>query len=295
MQHITVLLEEAVDILQLKPDAVVVDATFGNGGHAQEITKQIPKGVFIGLDVDETALDSKKLGDATCESFLIHRNFSEIKDVLNSLNVKRVDGMLADLGWRIEQFTNQEKGLSFMHEGPLHMTLGEPNDYPFTAIDIVNDWDESTIADIIYGYSDERFARRIAKAIVAERASGRIETTTQLVEIVTKAMPAPVRNRKTNPATKTFQALRIAVNEELQVLEKFISDGFSVLKPGGVMVIITFHSIEDRIVKHAFRELVQAEAGKLVSKKPITPSQEEVQQNPRARSAKLRAIIKNEL
>jgi 16S rRNA (cytosine1402-N4)-methyltransferase len=295
MQHITVLLKEAVDALNLKSDSVVVDATFGNGGHGKEIVKILKDGIYIGLDIDETALNREQLGESDCEVFLIHENFGKIKEILSSLNVTRVDSILADLGWRIEQFTNQEKGLSFMHEGPLYMTLGDPDDYPFTAMDIVNEWDESTIADIIYGYSDERFARRIARAIVEVRKNRRIETTTDLAEIVDQAIPYKAKRRAINPATKTFQALRIAVNEELKVLEDFIKDGFAVLKPGGVMAIITFHSIEDRVVKHGFRELVQAGVGELVNKKPITPSQEEVEDNPRARSAKLRVITKNHI
>jgi len=179
-----------------------------------------------------------------------------------------------------------------MHDGPLHMTFGKPQDYTFTAEDIVNDWEEHVIADVLYGYAEERFARRIAKAIVEARKKERITTTTRLVEIVEWALPKEAKRGRTNPATKTFQALRIAVNDELTVLESFIKDAFMVLKPGGRLALISFHSIEDRIVKHSFREFKEAKLATLVTKKPIVPSREELVENPRARSAKLRILVK---
>lgn len=293
MQHTTVLLHEAVDALALMPTDTVVDATFGSGGHAREITEHLHEpGCYIGIDADETALDRSKLDGRSPQIHLVHDNFSNITNILRSLHIETVDAILADLGWRMEQFADGSKGFSFMHDGPLHMTFGKPEDYAFTAEDIINDWEEHVIADILYGYAEERFARRIAKAIVEERQYSRISTTKRLVEIVGKALPAVARRGKINPATKTFQALRIAVNDELGVLERFIKDAFAVLRPGGRFAIITFHSIEDRVVKHSFRELKDSGVATLTPKKPIVPSREELKENPRARSAKLRVITK---
>jgi len=293
MQHKTVLLNEAVEALRLSKNSTVVDATFGSGGHAKEITKHLNKsGVFIGIDADDTALDQSKLEDATAEVHLINGNFGNLADILSSLHIERVDAVLADLGWRMEQFSDGEKGFSFKNEGPLHMTFGDPAKYPFTAADIVNTWDEHVIADIIYGYADERFARRIAKKIIDARKVESIDTTTRLVEVVESSLPGFAKRQKIHPATRTFQALRIAVNDELGVLEKFIKDAFISLREGGVMAIITFHSIEDRVVKHAFRELKDADLATLTPKKPIVPGEMEQKDNPRARSAKLRIITK---
>jgi 16S rRNA (cytosine1402-N4)-methyltransferase len=293
MQHKTVLLHGAVEALALSPDNIVVDATFGSGGHAREITQHLDeRGCYIGIDADETALDRKKLDGASPQIHLVHDNFSNITEILRSLHIEKVDAILADLGWRMEQFADGSKGFSFLHDGPLHMTFGKPEDYPFTAEDIINDWEEHVIADILFGYAEERFARRIAKAIVEQRQYSRISSTKQLVEIVEGALPKAARRGKTHPATKTFQALRIAVNDELGVLERFIKDAFAILQPGGRFGIITFHSIEDRVVKHSFREFKDAELAILTPKKPIVPSREELKENPRARSAKLRVITK---
>lgn len=292
-QHTTVLLHEAVDGLKLSAKDIVVDATFGSGGHAREILQVLDEaGCYVGIDADKTALDLKKLGEPKAKVHLVNDNFSNLINILSSLQIEEVNAILADLGWRMEQFADGNKGFSFMHEGPLYMTFGDPADYPFTAEDIVNEWDEAVLADIIYGYADERFARRIAKKIIEARAIERITTTTQLVKVIESALPKAALNKRIHPATKTFQGLRIAVNSELSVLETFIKDGFSKLAPGGRMAIITFHSIEDRVVKHSFRELVQADLAELATKKPIVPSEEELKQNPRARSAKLRIILK---
>lgn len=294
MQHTTVLLPEAVDGLVLSPSATVVDATFGSGGHAHAIVQQLDEtGTYIGIDADKTALDRSKLGDVAPHIHLVNDNFRHITQILGSLQIEKVDAILADLGWRMEQFADGEKGFSFQHEGPLHMTFGDPESYPFTAMDIVNEWDEHVIADILYGYAQERFSRRIAKAIVAARTHQSIKTTTELVNIINRAYPAVAKRGKIHPATRSFQALRIAVNDELGVLETFLKDGFAHLVPGGRMAIITFHSIEDRVVKHSFRELKEAGLATLTPKKPIVPSEEEQKQNPRARSAKLRIITKS--
>ncbi|MCA9363430.1 16S rRNA (cytosine(1402)-N(4))-methyltransferase RsmH [Candidatus Kaiserbacteria bacterium] len=293
MTHKTVLLHEAVDSLRLTEKSIVFDATFGAGGHAKEIIKCLGKdGCYIGVDADETALVKNQFKDASPQVHLINDNFGNITKILRSLHIHKVNGILADLGWRMEQFSDGEKGFSFSHEGPLHMTFGHPDNYPFTAYDIINDWEEHVIADILYGYAEERFSRRIAKAIIEARKQKPITTTYDLVAVVEKALPKFAKRQKIHPATRTFQALRIAVNDELTVLEKFIKEGFTTLEPGGIMAIITFHSIEDRVVKHSFRELKEAELGVLTPKKPITPSDEELAANPRSRSAKLRVITK---
>lgn len=292
-RHTTVLLTEAVEGLHLSPQATVIDATFGAGGHSRAILTKIKDGgTLIGIDADATALADAHLEKTDATVHLVHNNFSHIREIARSLEINSVDGILADLGWRMEQFAGNGKGFSFMHDEPLIMTYGDPADYNFTAADIINDWDEHVLADIIFGYAEERFARRIAKKIVEVRAKTPIETTFQLVEVVKSALPGAAKRGKTNPATKTFQALRIAVNDELSVLETFITDAFTLLAPGGRLAIITFHSIEDRIVKLRFKELASAELGQLVTKKPIVPSAEELNTNPRARSAKLRIIEK---
>jgi len=293
MQHTTVLLHEAVAGLAIAPADTVVDATFGSGGHAREIAAHLGSdGLYIGIDADASALQIEKVGEVQPRVELVNDNFKNLKTILSSLQVEKVDAILADLGWRMEQFADGAKGFSFQHDGPLTMTFGNPEEYLFTAVDIVNDWEEENIADVLYGYADERFSRRIAKGIVEARKQAPIETTLQLVKIIEQSLPRVVLRKKTHPATKTFQALRIAVNDELTILHQFIKDGFAALKPGGTMAIITFHSIEDRVVKHSFRELAQTDHGTLITKKPISPSEEELKANPRARSAKLRIIKK---
>lgn len=293
MQHKTVLLHEAVDSLQLSQNDIVIDATFGSGGHASEILHKLgASGVYIGIDVDPTAFQNASLPESEATIHKVNDNFRNITNIVRSLHITSVNAILADLGWRMEQFSESNKGFSFLSEEPLYMTLGEPEKYPFTAEDIVNEWDEEVLADIIYGYGEERGARRIAKAIVEVRKESRIETTKQLAECVVNALPKSAQFKKTHPATKTFQAFRIAVNDELQVLEAFLKDAFTTLAPGGRLSIITFHSLEDRIVKHFFKEMVAADMGTLVTKKPIIPTAEELSENPRSRSAKLRTIIK---
>lgn len=291
MKHKTVLLHEAVDGLALARNSVVVDATFGSGGHAREILKHLDlQGIYIGIDADSTAFHEQKFEEAKGSVHLVNDNFGNITEILRSLHIEKVDGILADLGWRMEQFADGGKGFSFNVDEPLHMTFGNPEQYPFTAMDIVNDWEEETLANIFYGYAEETSSRRIAKAIIETRKKVHIDTTFKLRDIVVAALPKAARYKPIHPATKVFQALRIAVNDELGVLERFITDGFLHLKPGGRLAIISFHSIEDRIVKHRFRELTQTGQGELVFKKPITPSAEELAENPRARSAKLRII-----
>ena len=291
MIHETVLLNEAVEALAIRPDSTIVDVTFGAGGHARAILDKLgANGQYIGLDTDESAIrhDLNELENVT----LVHGNFRDLHKLIGSLDIQQLDGILADLGWRMEQFSGNGRGFSFRHDEPLLMTLGDPKDYPFTARDIVNEWDEHVLADIIYGYGEERFARRIAKKIVETRAETPIETSKQLSDLIVSAYPAVARHGRTHVATKTFQALRIAVNEELTAIEALIEQGIEALAPQGRLAIITFHSIEDRVVKHAFKAAGAAERGIVVTKKPITASSEELETNPRARSAKLRIFEK---
>lgn len=295
--HITVLKDEAVSALTIKPDSVVVDATLGAHGHADLILDALtPGGTFVGIDADELAIRNAKSAFST-QSACIHLvvgNFKEIDSILDALSIEKVDAILADLGWRMEQFSGNGKGFSFQVDEPLVMTYGEKEGYPFTAHDIVNEWDEEHIDNILEGYGEERFHGRIARTIVEARSKGEIKTTNDLVEIVRSAVPHMYRNGKINPATRTFQALRIAVNDELGVLETFLKKSINRLESGGRLAVITFHSLEDRIVKHTFRTFAHDGLGNVITKKPILPTRDEIIKNPRSRSAKLRVFEKNE-
>jgi 16S rRNA (cytosine1402-N4)-methyltransferase len=294
MEHITVLQSEAVNALALRPASVVVDATLGAGGHAREILKVLGKnGRYIGFDADVLAIEAAKgslKGVATID--LVHANFRQLDEVLAARRIETVDAILADLGWRTDQFIEAGRGFSFNDEVGLAMTYGDARDYAFTAYDIVNDWDEGDIANVIYAYGEEHYSRRIAKAIIEARTKGPIKTGKELASIIEAAVPAAYRRGKTHPATKSFQGLRIAVNDEFEALELFIKSAFIHLAPGGRLAIITFHSLEDRIVKLAFKAFEHDQKGVLVTKKPIIASEAELKMNPRARSAKLRVIEK---
>ncbi|MFM2424420.1 MAG: ribosomal small subunit methyltransferase, partial [Candidatus Parcubacteria bacterium] len=228
MQHITVLLDEAVDALALNPASVVVDATLGAAGHAGQIIKHLDKtGTFIGFDADkESITHAKEVLQTKAKVHLVHQNFANFEAALNELGIGTVDGILADLGWRIEQFTTDGRGFSFADTKGLAMTYGDPTLYSFTAEDIVNDWQETDIANVLFGYGEEHYSRRIAKAIIEARAKERITTGAQLADIITSAVPATYRRGKLHPATKSFQGLRIAVNDEFSVLETFIKVAF---------------------------------------------------------------------
>ena len=294
MKHITVLLKEAIDALALTKDATVVDATLGAGGHAKSILSKLSnKGTFIGFDADSSALtELQDLKKSKSTVHLVHSNFAHIQSELLKLHIESVDAILADLGWRTDQFTDGGKGFSFTSDDSLYMTYGDPKTYSFTAGDIVNDWKEEDIANVFYGYGEERYSRQIAKAIVAYRKTKKIITAAELAEIIFTSVPVSYRHGRIHPATKSFQGLRIAVNDEFTVLEQFIASSWQCLAPGGRLAIISFHSLEDRIVKHTFKNYVQADAGVLITKKPIIASDEELKANPRARSAKLRIIQK---
>lgn len=294
--HITVLTEEAVQALAIKNSHTVVDATLGASGHAQRITELLGStGTFVGIDADQISVDNGReiLKDATCTTHLCVGNYRNIDSILEQQHIQKVDAILADLGWRMEQFSGNGRGFSFQVDEPLLMTYAEPDGYPFVARDIINDWEERDIRNILKGYGEERFAGRIAQAIVESRATKRIETTFDLVAVVEGAVPSFYKRGRIHPATRTFQALRIAVNDEFDALETFIKKSMLLLSEHGRIAIITFHSLEDRIVKHLFKNYAHDHVGTVITKKPITASDAELAQNPRARSAKLRIFEKH--
>lgn len=288
--HISVLLTEGVDALSIRTDAVIVDATGGGGGHSARILERLgADGRLMIIDSDEKVVAALSLtfrDDARVQ--VVRGNFRHIEQILAAHKVSQVDGILADLGWNSEQFAESGKGFSFQKDEPLIMTYGPQDEYHFDAGDIVNQWSEEVIADVLYAYADERFARRIARRIVEVRKDNPIRTTFALVDVVKSALPARFRAGRIHPATKTFQALRIAVNDELDAVKEFLQASARVLVSGGRVAVITFHSIEDRIVKHTLRDMEATGLGMVLTKKPIIPSRHEIKANPRSRSAKLR-------
>lgn len=293
-QHVSVLLNESIEGLALAPGMTVFEGTVGLGGHSRYLCENIgSSGYFIGTDADQESLTiaEERLKDLPCKKFFACDNFRNIDAVLSNAGAKNVDAILLDIGLSNRQLEVVPRGFSFMRDEPLLMTFNASGE-GLTASEIVNEWAEESIADIIYGYGEERYARRIAKGIIEARAKEPIMTSLQLAEIVKKSVPTG-RFSKINPATKTFQALRIAVNDELGALREGLAKGFDVLAPGGRMAVISFHSLEDRIVKEFFKQKAQEKEGIIVTKKPIVPSEEEVKGNPKSRSSKLRIIIKN--
>jgi len=296
MQHETVLLKETVDGLNLKKGAVVFDGTLGNGGHSAYVAEKFGKEVkIIAVDRDREAIDRSdiRLKAMKADYSLILSDYRKIDEVLNDQKIDKVQGIILDLGLSSNQLDESERGFSFKRDEPLYMTFAKPSDDPVvTAKSIVNSWGEETLADIIYAYADERYAKRIAKKIVEARRLKAIETTNDLVEIIREAVPAVYRRGKIHFATKTFQALRIAVNDELGALKEGLLKGFARLDKGGRMSVISFHSGEDRIVKNFFRDKSKEKLAILINKKPITASPAEISKNSRSRSAKLRIIEK---
>lgn len=293
MTHISVLTTEVVDGLAIAPAATIVDATLGAAGHARAIADRLgPRGTIVGIDADLTAIEAaqSRLAGVLPTVHLINENFTELPNIVRSLHIKTVDGIVADLGWRSEQFADGGKGFSFNADEPLLMTYGDPNDYSFTAAEVVNEWAEEDLANVIFAYGEERAARRIARAITTARDQHEIETASELADIVRSASPRRAGAHRTDPATRTFQALRILVNDELSALETFLNAAWRTLAPGGRLAIISFHSLEDRIVKQTFRSFVASGHGTLITKRPSTPTDRERIENPRARSAKLRII-----
>jgi 16S rRNA (cytosine1402-N4)-methyltransferase len=295
-RHIPVLVEEVISLFRCEPHQVYVDATLGGGGHALEILRRTaPDGIVIGIDWDEAALCEARnaLKPFENRTKIFRENFVNLPDVLNSLKIERVDGMLFDVGLSSIQLEEGDRGFSFKSEGPLDMRMDQRAEV--SAADLVNRLSEADLAETLYRYGEERWSRRIAKAIVEERSRGSIETTQVLRRIVCQAIPRRFHFRRIDPATKTFQALRIRVNDELENLRQVLENGWRFLREGGRLCVISFHSLEDRIVKETFRRLAKEteEAGsrgglRIVTKRPIIPSEEEQNRNPRCRSAKLR-------
>lgn len=289
-RHQTVLLNETIEGLNLQNGAIVIDATFGGGGHSREICKRFSKSKLkakiIALDQDSNTAKNVPSG---CDITFHNVNFRNLDKVTKA----GVDGIIFDLGLSSDQLESSGRGFSFMKDEPLLMTMKKnPSTDDITASEIVNTWEEKSLADIIYGYGEERFARRIAKGIVEARTESKIETTFDLVKIIESSVPVAYRKGKINCATKTFQAIRIAVNDELGALSEGLAKGFEVLRAGGRMSVISFHSLEDRIVKRFFKQKERDGEAILIHKKPIVPSKEEIINNKRARSAKLRVLEK---
>jgi len=298
--HQPVLLQELLDALHIKPGQTVVDGTLGGAGHAEAIVERLgSEGVFIGIDRDRTAIERarKKLIDAKCTVHLIADSFRNIDGILTNLGIPKVDAIVLDLGLSSDQLNPPDsgsgRGFSFQRDEPLLMTFEfSPKEDAVTARDIVNEWEEEHIADILFGFGEERFSRRIARAVVNARKEKPIETTAELVRLIQEAVPRWYRFRKIHPATKTFQALRMAVNDELGALREVIAKGRELLTKNGRLAVITFHSVEDRVVKTLFSQYARDGLGSIAYKKPIAPGHDEVSKNPRARSAKLRVFEK---
>ena len=297
--HTPVLLHEAVELLALKSNDVVLDATLGGAGHARAIAEKLgKKGVFIGFDLDSDAIPRAEhaLQGMKPSAYLVHANFRHLADELRKLKVSSVTKVLFDLGWSAYQL-NSGRGFSFLADEPLLMTYDKPKAGQLTAERIVNEWGEESLADIIFGWGEERYSHRIAKAVVEHRVKQPFKTAKELAEVIKEAVPAFYRRGRPgrsglHPATRTFQALRIAVNDELGALKEGLHAAWEMLTPEGRIAVITFHSIEDRLVKQTFAEWKKNGEGILLSKKPIGPTAEEVRENSRARSAKLRIIEK---
>ncbi|MCB9809186.1 16S rRNA (cytosine(1402)-N(4))-methyltransferase RsmH [Candidatus Nomurabacteria bacterium] len=292
MQHITVLLHESIEYLNIKPDGIYADGTLGAGGHSRLIADQLDKkGVLIATDLDERSLVHARgfLDSLRPQIHLVHGSFTHLPTIAQDLGVDGYDGILLDLGWNSDQFADSTRGFSFQVDGPLDMRF-DTSDAVTSAADIVNTWSQEELMHILKIYADERWAKNISEGIVQTRTKAPIVTTFQLVEIIREAIPNRFQHKGIHPATKTFQALRIAVNNELALLEESIPQLAQTLRPSGRLCIITFHSGEDRIIKHLFRHLAQTGNFSLIEKKGIIPSKEELEKNPRSRSARLRIL-----
>ncbi len=286
------MVEEILETLIPQKNEIVLDCTAGDGGHSVAMLVAAKNIRLIALDADPKAVLKvrARLSPFGDRAEVVESNFSDVSKVLVKLKVSTIDKALFDLGWNAGQLVSG-RGFSFMYDEPLSMSYGKKPASGFTAQEIVNTWDEATLADVLFGYGEERYARRIAKAIVEKRSLQSITTTFELVDIIRSSVPAVYRKGRIHCATRTFQALRIAVNDELGVAERGLRSVWEHLSCGGRIAVITFHSIEDRVVKKQFTTYVK-EGGKLIVKKPLVPSKEEVSGNPRARSAKLRVIEK---
>ena len=305
--HVSVLLNECIEGLDIKPDGIYVDGTAGGGGHSFEIATRLEGGRLIAIDRDEAAIEAagKRLAPLGERAMVVRSNYSEVKSVCEALGIEGIDGLLLDLGVSSYQLDTAERGFSYNADAPLDMRMDKSA--PLSAYNVVNEYSEEELKKIIYNYGEERFSPRIAAAIVRKRSEKPIETTGELVDIIKGAIPAAAREGGHHPAKRTFQAIRIEVNGELEIIEPTIKNAVDILKPGGRIAIITFHSLEDRIVKQTFADLASGctcprsfpvcvcgkkPTVKVISKKPILPSAEELEVNPRSRSAKLRIAEK---
>ena len=305
--HVSVLLEECIEGLAIKPEGIYVDGTLGGAGHSSQIAKRLTTGRLIGIDRDPVALKAagERLAPYADRVTLVHSNFCEIAKVLDDLNIDAVDGVLLDLGVSSPQLDDGSRGFSYMVDAPLDMRMN--NEDPVTAKDIVNTWSYEELRRILFDYGEERYAPRIADAICRRREEKPIETTLDLVDIIRSAMPAAALREKQHPAKRSFQAIRIAVNDELGAVRKVMEAAIPRLNPEGRLAIITFHSLEDRIVKNAMADAAKGctcppsfpvcvcgkkPQAKLITRKPITATDEELEANPRSRSAKLRVCEK---
>ena len=306
-KHVSVLLNECIENLNIKENGVYVDCTLGGAGHSSEILKRLSKdGLLVGIDQDSDALKAAKERLKTYDNVkYVHSNFHEIDSILENLDIPKVDGILMDLGVSSYQLDEAERGFSYMKDAPLDMRMDKDRD--FSAYNVINEYSEEELYRVIKEYGEEKFAKRISNFIVERRSKKPIETTFELVDIIKSAIPAKMRRNGPHPAKRTFQAIRIEVNSELTILNKAIEDGVKRLNKGGRMAIITFHSLEDRIVKLQFRKLQnpctcpkefpvcvcgKKPIVKIITRKPIEPTAMEVDENPRSRSAKLRVIEK---
>ena len=287
--HTPVMLREVLDYLDLRPGKIIVDATLGTGGHAQEILKRIsPGGKLIGIDRDTDSLKvaQEKLRDSSALCKFVHANFMEIDSVLEEAGVEKIDGVLFDLGISSFQLDDPERGFSFQQEGPLDMRLDR--DSYISAYDLINNLNEEEISSLLWNFGQERWHNRIAHLVVEEREKHPIATTRELSDIVVRATPYKYRHYRIHPATRTFQAVRIAVNRELENLEIALSKAVNILCPKGRICVISFHSLEDRVVKFKFKGCAAEGKVKIITPKPLVPSQGEVETNPSSRSSKLR-------
>ena len=305
--HVSVLLEECIDGLAIKPDGIYVDGTLGGAGHSSRIAAKLTTGRHIGIDRDPVALKAaeERLKPWADRVTLVHSNFCEIASVLDELNIEGVDGILLDLGVSSPQLDDGERGFSYMVDAPLDMRMN--NEDALSAHTVVNTWSYEELKKILYEYGEERYAPKIAAAICSRREAAPIETTLELVDIIRSAMPASALREKQHPAKRSFQAIRIAVNDELNSVAKVMEDAIPRLNKGGRLAVITFHSLEDRIVKNAMASAAKGctcppnfpvcvcgkkPLVKIITRKPIVSGEEELERNPRARSAKLRICEK---
>jgi len=301
--HVSVLLEECIDALQIRPDGVYLDGTLGGAGHSSQIVRRLTTGTLIGIDRDPSALEaaSQRLAPWMERVKLVHGNFCELERILDELQIPRVDGMLFDLGVSSPQLDEASRGFSYMADAPLDMRM-DPGDC-LTAWEVVNQWPRTELRRILQDYGEERYAGLIAAAIERRRNEVPIRSTQELVDVIRGAMPAAALREKQHPAKRSFQAIRIAVNDELGAVERMMTAAVERLQPGGRLAVITFHSLEDRIVKSAMTEAARGcicppklpvcvcgrtPKVRIVTRKPIVAGEEELARNPRARSAKLR-------